>query len=68
MASRDRPEQKAISRAGLSSTLSKNPQLHRLAWMWKMVSSRKISLARSRVSLRRPKSPKVRQRPLLSDQ
>jgi hypothetical protein len=52
----------------LSSTLSKNGQSHRLAKLWKIVSSRKISWARSMVRLSRPKSPNVRQRPLMSDQ
>ena len=52
----------------LSSTLSKNGPVHRPPWMWKIVSSRKISWARSMVSLSRPKSPNVRHRPLMSDQ
>jgi hypothetical protein len=41
---------------------------HRLPWMWKTASFRKISCARSGVSLSRPMSPKVRQRSLTRDQ
>lgn len=41
-------------------------RLYRL--MWNMVSFRNISSARSRVSLRGPNPPKVRQRSCMSDQ
>jgi hypothetical protein len=44
-----------------------NRQIHRLAWTLKIFSSRKISWARLMVSLSRPKSPNVRQRPLVSN-